>query len=432
MVEKGKKIGLAFSGGGYRAAAFHVGVFRTLNRLGLLNKVDVISSVSGGSIVAAYYALHQKDGYEAFEQSFIQGLQKSAVNAVYITGAIMLVLLAVLFFVAPFFLGGWANLILLLFAVAFFMAQFKLLPWSTFIERQYIKHFFGKTTLKDLPEQPLVAMNATDVETGTPFTFSRHKISCYKYTYAQQPTTFKSDLFPVSKAVMASSCVPHLFPPVKMDKKYQEGRIVPNILMVDGCLYDNQGAHKLTQPDSAYYTDYCIVSDAGNTYMTTKGACNSLRLIMKTVDILMNRIRSMQYALNMFSDLHPNSRFAYVALKWDEHREVERFVEDIKKGQVHEEVLAAHHISPEQLAALKSADKSESAKAFEEMVYQVKENIHWDELSAKIPSRETLDIAQAVGTNLTALTPEQINALIAHSEWLSEVQIRIYLPFLIG
>ena len=55
MDNNGKKIGLALSGGGYRAAAYHVGTLRTLHKLGILEKVDVISSVSGGSITAAFY-----------------------------------------------------------------------------------------------------------------------------------------------------------------------------------------------------------------------------------------------------------------------------------------------------------------------------------------------------------------------------------------
>ena len=50
MDKEGKKIGLALSGGGYRAAAYHIGTLRALHRLGILDKVDVISSVSGGSI----------------------------------------------------------------------------------------------------------------------------------------------------------------------------------------------------------------------------------------------------------------------------------------------------------------------------------------------------------------------------------------------
>ena len=70
-----KKIGLALSGGGYRAAAYHIGTLRALHRLGILDKVDVISSVSGGSITAAYYALN-KENYEDFEKSFIERLSK--------------------------------------------------------------------------------------------------------------------------------------------------------------------------------------------------------------------------------------------------------------------------------------------------------------------------------------------------------------------
>jgi predicted acylesterase/phospholipase RssA len=51
--ERGK-IGLAMSGGGYRASLFHLGSLWRLNELGWLRKLDVITSVSGGSIVAAF------------------------------------------------------------------------------------------------------------------------------------------------------------------------------------------------------------------------------------------------------------------------------------------------------------------------------------------------------------------------------------------
>ena len=69
----GKKIGIALSGGGYRAAAYHIGTLRALHRLAVLDKIDVISSVSGGSITAAFYALN-KDNYEDFEKEFIKKL----------------------------------------------------------------------------------------------------------------------------------------------------------------------------------------------------------------------------------------------------------------------------------------------------------------------------------------------------------------------
>ena len=43
------------SGGGFRASIFHLGVIRRLEELGIMKDVDVISAVSGGSIIAAYY-----------------------------------------------------------------------------------------------------------------------------------------------------------------------------------------------------------------------------------------------------------------------------------------------------------------------------------------------------------------------------------------
>lgn len=67
------------SGGGTRAAALALGTLRALERVkiphtggSLLDEVDVISSVSGGSVTAAYFALHGADGFEALENGFIR------------------------------------------------------------------------------------------------------------------------------------------------------------------------------------------------------------------------------------------------------------------------------------------------------------------------------------------------------------------------
>jgi NTE family protein len=48
-------IGLALSGGGFRASLFHLGVIRRLEELGIMENVSVVSAVSGGSIIAAFY-----------------------------------------------------------------------------------------------------------------------------------------------------------------------------------------------------------------------------------------------------------------------------------------------------------------------------------------------------------------------------------------
>ena len=51
------KVGLALSGGGFRAALYHLGVLARLAELDVLRNVEVLSCVSGGSIVGAYYYL---------------------------------------------------------------------------------------------------------------------------------------------------------------------------------------------------------------------------------------------------------------------------------------------------------------------------------------------------------------------------------------
>src|SRR3954469_12402362 len=51
------KVGLALSGGGFRASLFHIGVLARLAELDLLRHVEVLSCVSGGSIVGAHYYL---------------------------------------------------------------------------------------------------------------------------------------------------------------------------------------------------------------------------------------------------------------------------------------------------------------------------------------------------------------------------------------
>ena len=53
-----KKIGLALSGGGFRASLYHLGLVRFLRDAGILSQVSHITSVSGGSILAAHLVLN--------------------------------------------------------------------------------------------------------------------------------------------------------------------------------------------------------------------------------------------------------------------------------------------------------------------------------------------------------------------------------------
>ena len=423
-----KKIGLALSGGGYRAVAYHIGTLRALNRLGILGKVDVISSVSGGSITAAYYLLH-KDNYEDFEHSFINKLQKG----VLLSSVINLVVVIALFVLSVWLLGWW---MLLLNIILLFFAWFYFLPFSFWIEKAYNKLFFKNKKLSDFPKKPLIAINSTDIDTGTLFTFSQTKMAGYKYEGKEKKITFKHEQFPISKAVMASSCVPFAFSPIKISTKYcnapyKKGDKKP--LLIDGGLYDNQGAHKLCEKSSNYHTQLNIVSDAGTSEMSSKWAFNTLLLLKKTADIMMKRIQTFQSKNNLFSHQHDKGlRFAYLALLWEvSDRPIKSFVNNISEEHIARELLEYHNLNENDIRNLESDDKAIKESAFQNLVEQLKQNIGWIELERIMPSIEEHRIAKSVGTNLTALSEKQINALVKHSNWLAEVQIRLYLPYLI-
>ena len=71
-------IGLSFSGGGTRAAAFSFGVLQELDRTpvrgpaaSMLDRVDFISGVSGGSVTAAYYGLKKRAALDDFREKFL-------------------------------------------------------------------------------------------------------------------------------------------------------------------------------------------------------------------------------------------------------------------------------------------------------------------------------------------------------------------------
>ncbi len=178
---------LTFSGGGTRAAAFAYGVMKGLketpislndqHQVDMLSLVDVISSVSGGSFTSAYYGLFGDKLFTDFETDFLKTTLQSRLSRQ--------------LFINPI---NWFR----------FMSNG--FSRSDLTTQYYQKHIFAEKTFADMrPESPEIMINATDIATGTGFTFSddHFRWLC-------------SDLgsFPVGKAVTASSAVPVLFSPV--------------------------------------------------------------------------------------------------------------------------------------------------------------------------------------------------------------------------
>ena len=446
MTEKGKKIGLALSGGGYRAAAYHIGTLRALRKLGILDKVDVISSISGGSITAAYYALYK----EEFEDpdNFAKPLQKKLQHGPF---CIVLAALVLYFFLMCVLtcglitvwrcecicicVQGLATIIYALLVGAMLYNHNKWFPSSRIVQWYYDKHFFEKKKLKDLPDSPLLAINATEVSQNQLLTFSKLKVACGK---KYEKGTIIPDDIPISLAVMASSAYP-LFSPVTFSNKYfAEGKKEEESpILIDGGIYDNQGLHKLNEGKSDYRVDFSIVSNAGIAEMNNEGTGNVLTLLYKVMELLMNRIEKMQMRSALYEPIDPlvkqeeDTRCAYVALLVAPlDTTIEGYLDNIRDSVVPQYVYKANGISEEQAERLRSRKMTNEER--KECAEIVKKHIKWDEeLHKNLDAvAQAWARAKSVGTNLKGLKRSEINTLITLAEWQTKLQVRLHLPHL--
>ncbi len=201
-------VGLSFSGGGTRAAAFSFGVLKELARtrvvsgsrdVSLAGEIDFLSSVSGGSVTAAAFALDRKKTLSSFREKFLLANVEASLRT---SLSINNVLRASI--------GGVND--------------------RTGLQEWLDQHLFHKATFRDLSgeQRPILWINASDIYNRTPFVFNQGTFSA-----------ICSDLgaFPISEAVAASAAVPLIFAPVVL-KNYA--------------------------PDCAYQTPKWVSRSAGN------------------------------------------------------------------------------------------------------------------------------------------------------------------------
>lgn len=173
---------LAFSGGGSRAAALSYGVLEGLRdtqliiddkEVRLLDEVDLITSVSGGSFTAAYYGLHGDKIFDDFEQDFLQ----------------------------RDYVSEW------LYGLASPMLWFSRKGRTDIATRIYEQRLFKGATFADLSKQdgPLILINASDLGGGIRFSFIQEYFDLLCSNIAS---------FPLARAVTASSAVPVMLNPV--------------------------------------------------------------------------------------------------------------------------------------------------------------------------------------------------------------------------
>ena len=330
----------------------------------------------------------------------------------------------------PFFrvfgLFPWIYFILLVvYIICLIKFQFKILPISTIIEDLYNKFFFKNKVLGDLCNHPVIAINSTNLETGRLFTFSKLKMGDSAYAYPVDngaPIIFKSEKFPIARAVSASACVPFAFTPIIIGQRYFNDekdfkRVHPRL--IDGGVYDNQGIHKITQAGSSYECDIIITSDAGNLLPYRSQFRNTFELLVRTSNIFMNRIKNYQLIENIFENSQSSKReIAYFSLGWDIEKCIPKFIENLRKNAIPHSVISAHRINPEDIIN----------QEWEKIETQLKSNLKYENILAQRPEPKELFAARSVKTSLKTLKEAEIGALIKHSYCITEIQIRLYCP----
>ena len=153
------KLGLALSGGGFRATLYHLGVVRFLRDAGALQNVTDIASVSGGSSRAAHLVLNW-ERYNGDDANFAAAASE----------------------IVKFVQFDLRNHIVrrLPLQVPFrFLAKLHFLDGRQYgtdvlLERYYKNYLYGDRCLHELPEQPMLHMLATNVSTGALAAFNRN------------------------------------------------------------------------------------------------------------------------------------------------------------------------------------------------------------------------------------------------------------------
>ncbi len=338
-----ERLGLTFSGGGFRASFYHIGVLAQMAEQGLLRHVEVISAVSGGSIIGALYYLHLKKLLESkvdadiTDQDYVEIVQQIEID----------------------FLKATENNIRME-TFSSFIANFKMTSESYSrtdrLAELYNQHFYQTVLPKQAnagsPVQmqrlkiyplgddvafhpnkhntarkakvPILVLNATTLNTGRNWQFTAdsmgeppEKLNYNRETpesahecidkktirlrradnYADMAiiknksgkVLLNQQEIPLGHAVAASACVPGLFYPLSITGLYrdQDQSITPQL--VDGGVYDNQGTRALLQ----HHCTCFIISDAsGQMGVENEVATDNLSVLLRMTGVLQDRVRS--------------------------------------------------------------------------------------------------------------------------------------------
>lgn len=331
------KVGLALSGGGFRASLYHLGVLARLAESDVLRHIEVLSAVSGGSMVGAAYYLRLRellgtdgepgpDRYVALVEALIDDFRLG-------TNANLRSALLTDLKVCHAVLSGNDKH----YSEAVADAVFKTLYSRTVASdphmgqlaihpRDAAPDFHPRYhNLQRAAKVPALLLNATSLNTGHNWQFTTTSMGESPFSIVagadplprlrrayytdQQGQTVRG--VTLSQAVTASACVPGLFAPLTLEGLYDGYEV----RLVDGGVHDNQGALALLQEDCSVL----IVSDAcGQLGLTKTPGGGQLPPLLRSVGIFQERMRQTSYDhLRAAKGSGRLGGLAYVHLKQD-------------------------------------------------------------------------------------------------------------------
>jgi NTE family protein len=275
----GDGVALCLSGGGYRAMLYHAGAIWRLDELGVLPKIKLISSVSGGSITSGALAVAWKDltwdeatgRASNLREKFLEPILRQAVDAI-----------------------DYESIAL------------GLLPWDhafRHVAQSYERNVTGgPKTLQDLPQQPEFVFNTTSLMSGRDWRFTRAYAADWEVGMIDAPP------FSLSEVMAASSAFPPFLSPASFDltglavtttgkEPLHRAPFTEKAVLSDGGVYDNMG---LEPAWKRYRT--LLVSNAGQPFSALPAPPTDwLNQLRRVVDITMDQDQALRERILIYA-----------------------------------------------------------------------------------------------------------------------------------
>ena len=331
------KFGLGLSGGGFRASLFHIGVLAKLAELDLLRRVEVLSCVSGGSIIGAHYYLEVRrllqskadaditredyvDIVQRIERDFLAGVQRNIRTRILAEWWTNIKLVFSRTYTRTNRAGELYDRELFAHVPGDAPAPGGKAPSTRHLDELYVtpcgedKSFHPKyDNFRRAAKVPILVLNATTLNTGHNWQFTASWMGeppalqdteidasdrLRRMYYRQAPERHQK--IRLGDAVAASACVPGIFEPLIMEGLFPDR----TLRLVDGGVQDNQGIAALLDQDC----NVLLVSDASGQMASVRDVKGSfatgilgntlggiLTVLLRTKDVLMARVREAQY-----------------------------------------------------------------------------------------------------------------------------------------